>query len=885
MNFIGYISLLIFIIVSSDIAYSQVYKLIQPIDNYYFRNTLNYNDIYLPRDYYLKHHGRNSFNERLLESPIYSFDIASFYETEIKKLNINSFEPFFGHVFNDLGFAKIEIAELNPMIPRALLNDMLGVNIDSAFGPVGTIIMSRYIANYLACRSILDKGLNSINFNDFIELVNLSDSIIYNPNYDSDNIYEYHNNANITRQISANILNKSYHLDSMRVLSAGISFLIEVIKLNENFKTNFTDAKKHIKTTIIDTKYGRFALGGIGNDTYKGDFALIVDLGGNDVYDIDINSKNDALKYPVRLIVDFDGNDSYKSGSYGLGCGFFGVGFVLDLAGNDSYQTGDFSLGCGIFGLGAIIDYSGDDTYKSRSYSQGSSTIGMGFLIDYDGNDSYTAEHFSQAFAGPKSISFLHDKSGNDKYVIQTKLNTMSFSQAVSLGIDDLWGGGIAFLIDEDGNDIFKSTNATQSFAYGYGIASLINSGTSSSYIANDYSQSVAILNSHSLIIDYSDSCKFISNKYSNYADNFSFSSILIDKYGEFVTVERFNSNYGINVILNNKSARDSITLLFKTEIDQQNWYNNIIASSNTLYYNINSKSHRNPDKSFDLRIPITNLYANKQNFKEPRLSNSSDSLLLIAISNRLTKQMNESAIDRLTNDTTMAYVVFGIILNYDTDIALPILRKFYHELNQPQIIKLLEDSLRSTSKNIVNNSAELLFELNSIKSFDKIAEQYNNVNWLVREKIAQLIGKFNRGSYSVILRMLNDDFHPYVRASAAHSLAFSDPTPDNLINPLNDKYFIVRNSVCLGLIERKKVDFKLYKSIIDKLENNSGIEIMATVFPYIDIKRSDSKLFESFINNAPLPLINRLFYNKYLITDHKHYNLIEKSFSKSNDN
>lgn len=246
---------------------------------------------------------------------------------------------------------------------------------------------------------------------------------------------------------------------------------------------------------------------------------------------------------------------------------------------------------------------------------------------------------------------------------------------------------------------------------------------------------------------------------------------------------------------------------------------------------------------------------------------------------------MNESALDRIIADTATAYEAFGIILNYQAEFALHACRKFYHELDQSKIIKILEDSLRSVSKNVIINSAELLVEFNSVKSFDKIAEQYNNVNWLVRSYIAKLIGRFNKGSYSVILRMLNDDFHPYVRAAAAYALAFSDPKPDNILNPLNDNLFIVRNYTCLGLIERKKVDFRLLKSIIDKLDNENAIANLTTVFPYLDIKRNDGKLFESFINNAPIPFIKALYYNQHLISDSKHRNLIEKSVNKLIEN
>ncbi len=886
MNLKNHIILLILFLIFSNFSYCQINKLIPCIDSMIFRNTLTSKDIYLPRDYYEIHPGRNRFNERLLESHIYSFDIASFYESEIKNLNINTFEPFFGHVFNDLGLAKIEIAELNPMIPRLMLNDMLGVNVDSVFGSVGAIIMSRYLANFLACRSILDKNFNNINFNELSELIKYADSIIYNPNYNSDNIYEYSDNLKKIKDNSANVISQSYYLDSLRILSAGFSFLIEIIKLNDNFKINFKDAKKHIKTTIIETKYGKIALGGTGNDHYKGDFALIVDLGGDDVYDIEINSKNDAIRYPLRLIVDFMGNDKYRSGSYGLASGYFGVGLILDLAGNDSYEGGDFSLGCGIFGLGGIIDYSGNDTYKSHSFSQASSVIGMGFLIDYSGNDSYTASHFSQSFAGPKSFSFLHDKAGNDRYIIKTKRTQMSFSQAVSVGLDDLWGGGIAVLIDEAGIDTFSSTNVTQSFAIGHGFTALINYGSNATYTADNYAQSVSIGNSHSILADFSTESIFRANSFSQaFSDKFAFSGISAINNAILNSNNKFNNSSGLGIIINNTGLNDTLTYKFVEDIEQKYWHKYIFSSSNSLKIETIFENQNTSNELSKLKFPITSLNLNRTFFKEPKLSNELNDLLLIASSDKLTTQMNESALDRIIADTAMTYVAFGIILSYDADFAIPACKKFYNELDQFKIIKMLEDSLRSVNKNVITNSAELLVELNSIKSFDKIVEQCNNVNWLVRGHIARLIGRFNKGSYSVILRTLIDDFHPYVRASAAYALALSDPTADNLLKTLNDELFIVRNYACLGLIDRKKVDFKLFKRIIDNIENINALANLATVFPYLDIKSSEKKLFETFINNAPVSLIKALHYNQHLISDAKHLNLIEKRFNKPINN
>jgi HEAT repeat protein len=878
------ILIILFILLSLEQSYAQT-DYTRGIDTLKFKNTMNYRDIILPRDYYNIEKNKSRFSERLFENSLYGFDIISFYSTEINRLNVNSFEPFLGHVFADLGIKKLDISELNAMMPRLMLNEMLGVNLDSAFGSLGGIIMSRYITIYIVGRTILEKRLNSIDFNTLAFMMNYADSIIYNPLLDTDDLFESKKRNAEYRLIADKFFANQWVLDSLQTMSAGISILREIIKTNDVVKSNFVGADNQIKSAIINTKYGKFALGGTGKDSYKGDFSLIVDLGGDDNYDLDVKDKLSNITNPLRLIIDFNGNDNYKSGDFGLGCGYFGVNAIFDLNGNDTYQAGNYSLGCGIFGLGAIFDYSGDDTYKSGSFSQASAFFGLGFMIDNSGNDSYDAKHFSQAFAGPKAFAFLSDKSGNDKYNVSVKADEAAFSQAVAIGMPGYTGGGIAFLVDKEGDDTYKSTSCSQAFSSWYSFAALIDSEGDDNYSAISLSQSAAVNTSHAFLIDNGGDNKFVSKSQSQaFANDFSFAALIANDSSVLKSSRRSDdAKFGLSLVLNNSKPNDSTIYTFTSHNESENMHSQVLSAGVDCKMEFDTNNTNVLPQIELFTIPIMNFKLNQRNFKEPKLSSNLNELMSMAISERLPSQMRESAVDAMIDDTSITLQAFGMLLAHDYENSLALLKRFTNQYDTKVFSTILEDSLHSVNQNTVINSAKMIVALNNTKSFDKIAEQHANVNWIVRIQLAENIGKFNKGNYSVILRLMLKDYHPYVRAAAAKALAISDPKPQNLSEPINDSIFIVRNAVINGLYSNPKLDIKLFSQLLPLCQSYDSAALLAKIIPIIVLKKKDMKNFEKLIAEAPHNFIKALHYNPELIQDEKVMALVSKRFDEIN--
>ena len=112
----------------------------------------------------------------------------------------------------------------------------------------------------------------------------------------------------------------------------------------------------------------------------------------------------------IGVILDGGGDDVYEFDYLAHGGGYWcGVGMARDFGGNDRYEaTGGLTQGVGAqMGLGILFDYNGDDVYQGTS--QGFASAGVSY-------------HPMPTCGG--NFSFLADYGGNDKYGCGAKNNT-----------------------------------------------------------------------------------------------------------------------------------------------------------------------------------------------------------------------------------------------------------------------------------------------------------------------------------------------------------------------------------------------------------------------------------------------------------------------------
>lgn len=250
-----------------------------------------------------------------------------------------------------------------------------------------------------------------------------------------------------------------------------------------------------------DTPYGKIVIAGTVENRHKEDCAIIIDLGGNDLY---LNNQGGSIpgKIPTSVFIDLGGNDSYESTDrHSQGAGDFGVGFLVDKSGDDQYIGLKAVQGNACGGIGMLVDEAGNDTYRAMYFAQGASFFGMAFLIDKNGDDRYEGHQACQGVGGVFGLGLLSDINGNDYYYCkgsqQTSYETRGhfegWGQGSGIGLRPFASGGIGMLLDLNGHDRMEGGTFTQGGGYYYGIGMLYNGGNDDDlYIGTRYAQGYA---------------------------------------------------------------------------------------------------------------------------------------------------------------------------------------------------------------------------------------------------------------------------------------------------------------------------------------------------------------------------------------------------------
>jgi hypothetical protein len=254
------------------------------------------------------------------------------------------------------------------------------------------------------------------------------------------------------------------------------------------------------------TPYGPVVIGGHGDNTYTGCFALIADPDGSDTYTLyhhpDIN---------FRLIIDYRGSDVYQSrDETGIAGIRFGTSILMDLEGDDTYRAGHMSLGSATYGGALLFDAGGDDIYDAGAFSQGAGFLGVGALVDGEGNDTYVAGMQSQGFGYVMGSGVILDRTGNDTYytkmsrkdILRYEDHYLTLSQGCAFGARPDYSGGIGLLIDSRGNDLYYSDIFGQGVGYWFCVGALIDRHGHDHYCSYQYAQGSGVHLAFGLLLD-----------------------------------------------------------------------------------------------------------------------------------------------------------------------------------------------------------------------------------------------------------------------------------------------------------------------------------------------------------------------------------------------
>ncbi len=335
------------------------------------------------------------------------------------------------------------------------------------------------------------------------------------------------------------------------ILAAGISYLREIMPELMTLKTiadsggiprdKLLNSVGYIPDKTNTEKYlGKqqgWRVGGPGRDIYTGDFKFILDIGGDDIYDLTYDPAN---PHPV-IIIDLGGDDQYNAKSdFTIASGYLSVGLLLDFDGNDRYSGKSFGVGSGFFGLGLLWDRAGDDWYDGDTHVQGAGTFGMGIVIDESGRDIYNGALHAQGFGFIKGAGIVYDLDGSDSYyaggkykdVLRFDDHYLSLSQGFGYGLRPWSSGGLGFLVDLKGNDNYFSDIFAQGTSYWWSLGMLYDSAGNDNYQSYQYAQGAATHMTLGILVDdYGNDVYFGKGLMHGCGHDYS-CGILLDRHG-----------------------------------------------------------------------------------------------------------------------------------------------------------------------------------------------------------------------------------------------------------------------------------------------------------------------------------------------------------------
>jgi len=298
---------------------------------------------------------------------------------------------------------------------------------------------------------------------------------------------------------AAQTVDRKILMDASLTLLAAVKGAMELLRspeMNEHQVTSFS----------FMTEIGLVVVGGKGPDVHEREAALIIDLGGNDLYRGKVASGRDGR---CALVIDLEGDDLYVGEDLTQGSGVWGIGILLDIQGDDLYKADHGSQGFGLFGVGLLVDQAGNDRYLGGELVQAAASWGCGALVDLAGEDLYECRSTGQSYSGVLGLSCLCDLTGSDRYISGSNTPdprepdmNQSFSQGFSMGMRNQAPGGISMLIDGSGNDLYQCQYFGQGSSYWMGVGLIYDREGNDTYIARRYAQGAGIHYSLGMLLD-----------------------------------------------------------------------------------------------------------------------------------------------------------------------------------------------------------------------------------------------------------------------------------------------------------------------------------------------------------------------------------------------
>lgn len=856
---------------------------------------MNRTDLWLPWDAIEDDAHRLDLVKSLFGQPLDAFGTTGDYANRIKA----GLPDFLSSMLPTLKLGTYAQFDYRNMLSAAEIDQRLGVELDTLTGLVETVVLRQYLSALITSTDNLKRMRVYLDSAQYALLVQHADSMLLSSDESSTaNVYELKKAEQEGEKLARAFFGAAASVSLERVYSEGISlyeYYRTLLDLSLSLRELYRD---NIKTVVIDTRYGRIAIGGKGDDVYNGDFVFILDAGGNDIYALPSYSKAQALNAPVRCIIDLQGNDIYRGGDYTLGSGFFGVGLLLDSEGNDTYTAGNFSLGSGLFGFGLVEDFGGHDTYAGRTCTQGSGAFGIGMIADRGGNDLYRCEQQAQGFGFTRGFGAIADFLGNDSYVTQSPFidflryddHFVAFTQGAGLGSRPIASGGIGMLFDYQGNDSYNSDIFGQGTSYWFALGALYDEAGNDHYTSYQYSQGsaahlcIGVLHdkggndhyySHGVsqgcghdigfggLIDEEGDDEYVAESLSMGGGNANAISLFLDRKGDDAYIARTPSNmmgfsdfrreYGLIGIFIDGGGRDLYADTLR---------NNTASVQST--YGVFTDVNVFPKVVAQSGVPAL---TPPEEQRDP-LASTVDSLFIQGAAAPQKYQYNvmpARAKIIAMGDSALPFLAtkLGTTSARERHEMEYLLEKLYENDTTGAIKKLLLDSLHAGNEATFSMSATIIGKKKTEAALNTLISRLRHPNWRIRANAVMQIGKIGRPVALDTLIGLMDDPHVHVRMRSAYALGLL--LPDSLF-PMAQRILrqdnqLVRNSFVNGLKRgRDTLAASFVMSLINNAPNLRSRLALTTLAEKAAFTEADEEQYQEFIVAQPAPVREALY-------------------------
>lgn len=858
--------------------------------------TLARHDLWLPADIGPADPHRLPFLSALFREPLTSFRVLRQESELLTGLRPATLDETAQHWFSLLGLGEYAPQYYEQRLSARQLDSLLGVELEQRCGLIVATSLRQYLGPLVQAWRDIQAARAAFHHRPL--LVELADSLLLLSEEDATaSLFELKAREEWALARARQFFQAAAESPWARLLAPMFSLWRAIWATVERNSPPLDRYRDSVRTVVLQTPFGRIAVGGPGDDTYVGDFTFILDVGGNDRYILPPLTKEEALARPVRVIVDLSGNDVYDGGDFSWGSGFFGFGLVVDLQGDDTYRSGNFAQGAAIAGLGVLVDRTGNDRYEGGIHVQGAAAFGIGILFDDAGNDVFLCAAQSQGFGFVRGYGVLRDLAGNDTYTAQSpyvdvlryEQHYMTFAQGAALGYRPLASGGIGLLLDRAGNDTYISDIYGQGTGYWYALGALLDWSGEDRYVSYQYAQGAGVHLAFGLLWDEGGDDTYITHGVAQGCGHDIAFGMLYDAAGddtyicESLSQGAGNAN-GVGILLDANgsdtySARRPNTMGYGNFRRQYNSIGILADAEGTDWYadtlaNQRLRLHSTYGVLLDAELlpplpPPPRLGIDVPDSLRMPLAQSIDSLFVQASAAAQKFQyIVQPARERIASMGAAALPFLASKFATESArerLALEAILPMLDARDSAAVRRIVLDSLHSVHERTLALMGTVAGKLRLRAAVPRLQALLSDERWPIRAMAALQLGEIGDTAALAALRRHVADEHPMVRARVFYALMRLQPRQPRELwsRALQDSFAVVRLAAVHGALGHGRLPLSLLEELWRLPVPEAGRMALGWLLPAVDTAIAPARV--AYVLLRQPPMVRRIAYSALL--------------------